>query len=173
MLDYFYYQVIFSVLFLIFWLGIIPAVIAHIKGHSFLGWWLFGISFFIIALPLAITLEPTVQAREKSALSAGGRKCPHCAEIIKQEAKVCRFCGRDVEQLPDPNDYSVLEQKINPSELNESGQYYYKRGLNFMREGLSDNAKLEFLKAIQVSSPKSKWYSSSQARLLEMRVKNL
>jgi hypothetical protein len=28
---------------------------------------------------------------------AGGSKiCPHCAEMIKAGARVCRFCGRDV-----------------------------------------------------------------------------
>lgn len=26
----------------------------------------------------------------------GRRKCPHCAEWIKGEAKVCKHCGRDV-----------------------------------------------------------------------------
>lgn len=47
-----------------------------------------------------------VSATSWKALTASGtavigrsndRKCPHCAEQIKREAKVCRFCGRDVE----------------------------------------------------------------------------
>jgi len=35
------------------------------------------------------------------AILSGGnlRKCPFCAESVKPEAKVCRFCGRD---LPPP-----------------------------------------------------------------------
>lgn len=31
--------------------------------------------------------------------ATAGRQCPHCAETIKSEAKVCRFCGHDVEPL--------------------------------------------------------------------------
>ena len=27
------------------------------------------------------------------------KKCPHCAEMIQADAKVCRYCGRNV----DPN----------------------------------------------------------------------
>ena len=28
--------------------------------------------------------------------SAGLKKCPHCAEMVKQEARVCRYCQRDI-----------------------------------------------------------------------------
>jgi hypothetical protein len=30
---------------------------------------------------------------------AGRRRCPYCAEMIRKEASVCRFCGREVQPL--------------------------------------------------------------------------
>jgi hypothetical protein len=39
-------------------LGLIPAWIASSKDHDFFLWWLFGAVLFIIALPVAILIQP-------------------------------------------------------------------------------------------------------------------
>lgn len=39
-------------------LGLIPGFIAHRKGHNFWSWWIFGGTLFILALPLALIIEP-------------------------------------------------------------------------------------------------------------------
>ncbi len=79
-------------------LGLIPAAIARRKGRSFFGFWIYGALLFIVALPHALLAKPNVTALEAQQLSGGTRrKCPHCAEVIKLEARVCRFCGRTIE----------------------------------------------------------------------------
>ena len=77
-------------------IGLIPAAIARNKGRSFVGFWIYGALIFIVALPHALLMKPSQKGIEEQALADGGRKCPHCAEIIKEEANVCRFCGREV-----------------------------------------------------------------------------
>lgn len=73
-------------------LGLIPAFIAQGKGHSFGAWWFYGAMLFIIALPHALLLKPDRQGLDQAQVENGLKKCPQCAEFVKEEARICRFC---------------------------------------------------------------------------------
>lgn len=89
-------------------LGLIPAVIAHNKGHNFLVWWFFGWALFIIALPCALMLE-------RNPLLF--RRCPHCGSWLERGSTdegapytKCRYCGSDLAS-PDDLDLKTIRAK--------------------------------------------------------------
>lgn len=82
-------------------LSVLAGKIADRKGRS-------GGSYFLLSLLLspavgllaAAIATPDRAAAEGQRISSGDeRKCPFCAELVKREATVCRFCSKD---LPPP-----------------------------------------------------------------------
>ena len=78
------------VIVLFIWLSQAAAtsLIAKSKGRNSFVWYWLGLLLPFVALLLVSIINPS------AAYLAARRKCPHCAELIRDEAKVCKHCGR-------------------------------------------------------------------------------
>lgn len=77
--------------------GLMTASVNRQRGHSAIVGFIVGLCLGPIGLLLAVLSPKNNQALEQRMLKAGkGQKCPHCANVVRAEARVCQFCSRNI-----------------------------------------------------------------------------
>lgn len=96
--------------YIIIWLcfGIVGSMIASSKGNSGCGGFILGILLGPIGLLISFFSRDNEEGKREK--SGNTKKCPHCAEYIKQDAKVCKYCGRSISN--GKNDFNIENFRI-------------------------------------------------------------
>ena len=94
--------------------AVLSAVVASSKDRSGFGWFLLGLIFGVFAL-LFVACLPAIKSQPKrfsdpTPLNVADKVCPNCAETIKRDALVCRYC--DVEFVKPDTPSDVRRQRI-------------------------------------------------------------
>lgn len=78
-------------------------VIAGVLYFIFAGiLWVLTLGFFGWIAHLISTLDAALYSPKDTDISITERKCPYCAETIKADAVLCRFCGKELEAATMP-----------------------------------------------------------------------
>ena len=81
--------------------SILVGAYASSKGRSSIAYFLISMVLSpILGLAIALAAEPDTDKLEQRAIDAGKRrKCPYCAELVKNEARICKHCGKEIAKI--------------------------------------------------------------------------
>jgi uncharacterized membrane protein YeaQ/YmgE (transglycosylase-associated protein family)/RNA polymerase subunit RPABC4/transcription elongation factor Spt4 len=81
--------------------GLIAAAISEEKGHSAVAGFFLGLLLGPVGVIVAAVISREGAVLEQRAVNSGQmRRCPYCAELVRPQATVCRYCGRDIPIAP-------------------------------------------------------------------------
>jgi zinc-ribbon domain len=90
-----------SMIWIFFWVGLWFGACAWVgsfakgRGHGFSGYFWLSVCLSPLIGLIGVLIAGTTEEAKRTA-AGDTRKCPHCAEMVKPEAKVCRYCQRDL-----------------------------------------------------------------------------
>lgn len=97
---------------------ILVAAAAHLRGRSPLGWLFLAILLTppLAALMLLLFVErPDLRMRREARQGRGGlRLCPSCSEVVRSEARRCRFCLADLSRRTEALPALVPDDRVEP-----------------------------------------------------------
>ncbi len=79
-------------------LAVLVGAYANNKGRSGIGLFFASLIFSpIIGFIIAFILSPNEKKIEASSLASGEiKKCPMCAELVRNEASICKHCSAEL-----------------------------------------------------------------------------